>query len=105
MLLTVGQFYRITFAFEPDGGTPSFFSAFFGGVPLVSLTNPAASGFQSFSFLVQATAANESLAFNFRDDPGFLFLDAASVSAVPEPATLALVALGLAGIGFSRRKQ
>jgi len=105
VILSVGEFYRITFAFEPDGGTPSFFSALFGGVPLVSVTNPAASGYQSFSFLVQATSTNESLAFNFRDDPGFLFLDAVSVRSVPEPATLALLALGLAGIGFSRRKQ
>lgn len=101
----IGHFYDITFAFRPDGGVPSSFSVVFNGTPLLSLSNPAASAsFHTYSFFQQATLATSTLAFNFRDDPGFLFLDAVVVN-LPEPATLALLGLGLAGLGFSRRKQ
>jgi hypothetical protein len=99
-----GRFYSIDFDFRPDGGTPSFFSAVWDAQPaLFSVTNPAASPYQVLHFGALATASTTSLTFNFRDDPGFLFLDSVSV-AVPEPGSLALLGIGMAGLWWKRRK-
>lgn len=98
-----GQTYVITFDFFSDGGTPSDFSATFGGVPLIALTNPPANGYQSFSFLETATSANTTLAFSFRDDPGHLYLDNVGVS-LPEPASAALLGIGLSALFLLRRR-
>src|ERR1700693_4217291 len=74
-----GRFYNIDFDFRPDGGTPSSFSAVWDAQPaLFSVTNPAGSPYQVLHFLALATTPTTTLSFNFRDDPGFLFLDSVS---------------------------
>ncbi len=102
---TPGGRYSISFVFTSDGGAPASFEADFGGQTLLSLTNPPAAGDQTFNFTGFATSAATLLQFQFRDDPGFLFLDAVQVTAVPEPASLALVGAGLLGLTIGRRRK
>jgi hypothetical protein len=98
-----GAPYSITFFFASDGGVVSHFSASFGGATLIDLVNPAASPYTLYSFTRTATGASTPLSFSFRDDTGFLRLDAVSV-AVPEPATLGLIGIAVAAMGFGRRR-
>jgi len=70
--------------------------------------NHGFSGWMQQTFTFQATAASELLSFlavgTPNGEPPFSLLDGVSATAVPEPATWALMAAGLVGLGALTRR-
>lgn len=101
-----GMVWSLSFALLPDGGMPSSFSVQFGGQTLLSLTDLAASDYQRYDFSGVAMDDDMALSFTLFDPVGFLSLDDVTVTAVPEPATTALIGAALAsGLWLRRRRQ
>ena len=111
-----GHRYDISFYVAPSGLIPASFAADFGTTTLVSEINPpgvndpANGNYLLETFTETATASSELLAFFGFDNSSFVSLDDVSVTdlgaaAVPEPASLALVAAGLVATGLIRRRK
>ena len=101
-----GQSYEISFWVDPDGGAPSQLVLSFGGTTLINSVNLADAPYTLFTAIgIGGAGATTALSFSFRDDPGFIYLDAISVVEAPEPMTLALFGAGLAGLAVIRRRR
>jgi hypothetical protein len=108
--------YHISFELEQDhvssdSGLTHSFSATFDGIPLLTLTNPAAAGsFVSYSY-VETTGASlvtPSISFSFRNDDDYWSFDdvVVALQTTPEPASFVLVgaALTILGVVTARKR-
>ena len=97
-----GASYLLSFFLQNYGGTPSLFQALIDGSPVFSQIDAPAQPFTLYNYNFVAAGASTNLAFAFRQDPSFFYLDDVSVSGVagvPTPALLpALLGMGAAAI-------
>ncbi len=117
--LTAGQKYKVSFSWagiqlsNRRGDTTDRLDVSLGAqsfsTATINVPDQGFSGWMQKSFTFTATGGTEKLSFLSIGTPNglppMILLDGVSMKAVPEPATLSMLSVGLLGLGAARRRR
>jgi len=96
---TPGQQYTLSMYVDSGDTIPNEFQVQWDGSIIYDQKNIPYASWTLLSVPVEGTGS-DLLSLNGADDPDFLALDSVSLNPVPEPATLSLLMMALAGTGI-----
>lgn len=104
VMTSVGQTYDVSFWLYSDGYLPNRLQVLADGAVRYDLEDVKLQDFTRVTTTFTATQTLTQLQFALRNDAGALRLDSIAVTAVPEPGTWALMAIGIGALALVRRR-